>query len=619
MKASKIKAMIFSVIFLAVIGSFYVYADKYSGYIGECGSDGDNVTFTLNIESGLLMIEGNGAMADYRYGDPVPWEDDRELIKSIKISDEVTHIGSDAFAGCSNVKNVELPNNLKSIGDGAFASCRSLESITIPKNTEEIKCSFVYCTSLRSIKVEAKNPAYCDIDGVLFTKDKKTLLRYPAKKDGKKYTVPSSVTVLSRNAFSQCYALESISVPNSVTEIGAAAFSGCEALKNIKIPAKVKNIGAYTFYLCKSLSDVILPEGIESLEEFAFFGCEELQKIEFPKSLISIGTYAFENCKSLKEVTLTDKITNIGQFAFSGCDSLKSLRIPGSIKTVEYHAFARCRSLSVVIIEEGVKSIKSGAFELCSGLKELRIPSSLTGIEADVLRGCTSLLKITIDENNPAYCVIDGVLFSKDRTTLVLYPENGAPKYVIPDGVTFIGESSFSGCSFLEAVTIPEGVKEIGKYAFSGCDSLSLIAIPESTEVICGSAFSGCRNLSTFIIRSKNIVFDYNTRDACIVVDNTFYNCDKLDAVYIYKDGNAKDYFKKTDFSIMYLDGIVMGDIDSNGSVNIKDALLLAKYLERGGSGVNNLSADCNLDGKIDHSDFDILALYLAKCISEIK
>ncbi|WP_400148895.1 leucine-rich repeat domain-containing protein [Candidatus Methanarcanum hacksteinii] len=178
-------------------------AEVTSGTTGEC---------TWTLDDTKVMISGNGAMANYRYSDSLPWG---ESITEVVIENGVTSIGWYAFYDCRFLTSITIPDSVTSICDGAFNSCKSFTSITIPNSVTSIgDWAFEGCTSLTSI------------------------------------TIPNSVTSIGRGAFSGCTSLTSITIPNSVTSIGDFAFSPFEfyesnGVYNIKPTAE--NLAGHTF------------------------------------------------------------------------------------------------------------------------------------------------------------------------------------------------------------------------------------------------------------------------------------------------------------------------------------------------------------------------------------
>ena len=158
-------------------------------------------------------------------------------LTSIEIPDSVTSIGEGAFGLCSSLTSVVIPDSVTSIGEDAFSFCLSLTSVTIGNDVESIGSSaFANCISLTSILVDENNVSYKSIDGNLYSKDGKVLIRYaPGKKDTV-FTIPNSVTSIGEEAFLGCSSLTSIVIPDSVTSIGEDAFYNCSSLQSITLP-----------------------------------------------------------------------------------------------------------------------------------------------------------------------------------------------------------------------------------------------------------------------------------------------------------------------------------------------------------------------------------------------
>ena len=171
-------------------------------------------------------------------------------------------------------------------------------------------------------------------------------------------------------------------------------------------------------------------------------------------------------------------MASIGDYAFDGCTGLTSITIPESVTSIGRFAFYNCTSLTSITIPEGVTSIGDEVFENCTGLTSVTIPESVTNIGDYAFRGCSGLTGIWVDANNPAYCNDDsGVLFNKNKTSLICCPAVFSGTYAVPESVTYIGWHAFDNCTGLTSVTIPEGVTRIEYDAFDGCTGLTSVTI----------------------------------------------------------------------------------------------------------------------------------------------
>ena len=206
-------------------------------------------------------------------------------IRVLELGGKVRRIEDGAFYNCSRLKEVTIPEGVESVGRFVFQDCLSIRRFRIPSTlTDMAEDSFFIGSDgkLEEFVVDPGNSSLCAVDGVLFSKDMRTLIQYPQCKSGDSYVVPDTVEDIAPDAFAYCTGLKSIVLPEGLRTIGSGAFEWCEALMSIRVPQTVDGIPMYAFFCCYSLEDVVLPDRLDYLGAESFANCVKLKEFVFP-------------------------------------------------------------------------------------------------------------------------------------------------------------------------------------------------------------------------------------------------------------------------------------------------------------------------------------------------
>ncbi len=527
---------------LAAVMVLAIVSSVFAAEVTANGTCGDNLTWVLT-EGGTLTISGTGEMDDYSWENAAPWK--HKSIISVVIESGVTGISANAFEGCESLTSITIPESVTDIGWWAFSDCANLTRIDVAAGNEQYTSLDGVLfdkdkTVLIQYPIGRSETKYIIPDGVTDIRESV----FEGCESLTSITIPDSVISISSKAFRCCANLTGITIPDSVIEIGWEAFYGCTSLTSIEISDNVTYIGDGVFfgtayyndetnwengalYINNALieanravsGDYSIKNETICIADYAFKGCSSLTSIIIPDSVICIGWQAFSDCGSLTRIdvateniqytsldgVLFDKdktvliqypvgkdetkyiipasVTDISESAFEGCTSLTSLIIPNSVRRIGDGAFSYCHSLTSITVPDGVTSIGQWAFEGCESVTSITIPDSVADIGDGAFSNCISLTRIDVTAGNEQYTSLDGVLFDKDKTVLIQYPiRKSETKYIIPDGVTSIGDYAFEGHTSLISITIPDSVTNIGWYAFEGCTSLTRIDVAAGNE-----------------------------------------------------------------------------------------------------------------------------------------
>ena len=446
--------------------------------------------------------------------------------------------------------------------DGNLSIGGNKTSVNIPKTVKFIWDGAFNIFTMQTISVDGDNQWFDSRDGVLFTENLYTLIKYPFANTRTEYVIPDETVYIAYQAFQfsniEGDYLTKLTIGSNVREFGVknggagyddiggiisgGVFDLSRFLTDEKLlivadenewyyqaedsiiyhwywklgssPSyQVVGAGRRDIKSCQILKEINgLPVDDFDVDEVLDY-CEELENITVEEGseyfsanggiLYNKETTEFVVVpRGIKEVTIPDSITSITGEIFQNHSSLTSVTLPDSVVNIGDWVFYNCSSLTSVTIGNGVTRIGSSMFQYCSSLTSVTLGSSVTSIESQAFYKCISLTSI-----------------------------------IIPDGVTSIGRCAFSGCSSLMSITIPDSVKSIGEEAFEECSGLEKIYI---TDIKAWCDILGVKGLMDYGVDNKLFYLNKELITALIIPndvtrigDSAFRNCSSLTSVVI--------------------------------------------------------------------------------------
>ena len=450
-----------------------------------------------------------------------------------------------------------VPTGTYGVALNAFAKHPTLTTINLPASIQDLPTSeeangFTGASALTAIKVDPSNGIYKDIDGVVLTKDGKTLVTYPYKRDGvlnptydgtpaqhpgMVYKIPDGVETLAKGSFALVNEVTAIQL-NDVKTIEKGAFYATRNLRNIELGASVKTIqdGAISgtpdltrfdvasnnpnyiadnegvIYTKNKEELVLYPSGkggeyttlpeTKKIRNRAFHTAQKVTKVNFNANLEEIGNDVFQYDSNLKEITFEapSKLQKIGTWTFY-MTGLETLNLPASLKEIGWTAFGSNNKLKTVTIADNsqLKSIGVDAFSNNTALETFTFNGSsvLETVDGGAFRNDKKLTHF----NFPATVkTIGGSAFN--GTTSMTHVTFDAPSQLKK-----IANAAFQEASALENIDLPEGLEEIERDAFNKCTSLTEIGIPASVTKIDPTGFQQAEKLERFDVNKNNTVY----------------------------------------------------------------------------------------------------------------
>lgn len=231
------------------------------------------------------------------------------------------------------------------------------------------------------------------------------------------------------------------------------------------------------------------------------------------------------------------KVVAIADFTFEN-SNIKSIIIPNTIKEIHNGAFKECYNLEKVVLGNNIEYMEDDCFDSCTKLKSITLPATLKSFTETSFDNCPELLAINFDSKNPNYTSIDGIVFSKDTSTLICYPEGKKDEtYIIPNNVTNIFMYAIENNDYLKEIVVSENVDTIQESAFINCDNLEKVVINRNVKDIQKNLINGS-NKAVIYCEKKSYAMQY-------AIDNKLvYNTGKGNVEYSYSYKKEYDSLK---------------------------------------------------------------------------
>lgn len=480
-------------------------------------------------------------------------------------------IGAGAFSGCSLLVNMKLPDSVAAIGEGAFLNCNELVSLRLPASLSSFDPAMLGCKKLTDLTVSEKNPNFSSFGGVLFSKDKTTLVYYLPTRENAEYTVPDGTKEIADKAFSENVSLTKVTLPASLERVGANAFSNCMSLETVSFAAESKQLVIDDrAFNNTAVSSVSLPAGVSALGDEVFtnsalaeiefaanssltalgnnvFSNTDLVNVTLPAGLRVLGNSVFRNCTLLESAVLPEGLTTMGDATFYGCSALTSVSLPSTLHTMGTETFYGCSSLTRITFAANsqIETLSYDTFSGCTSLEEIELPASLTEIAGKdtensssygLFQNMTSLKRVTFAEGSKCLVIgasafegssLESFTIPSSVTTIGsrAFASTKLTQISIPRTVTRMDNYAFSSCTLLEEVRIEAGLVAIPEYAFQNNTALVSVNIPATVTSVAATAFNGCTALKSINLDSANT--------ALTVEDGVLYNAAKTEILFM--------------------------------------------------------------------------------------
>ena len=484
--------------------------------------------------------------------------------------------GYAVFTSCSTAAEGEItvPSDVKgvpvtSVGSDAFRFCKKVTAVNIPDSVTEMGTSlFTYCHALEKATVSEANPNFCSVGGVIFSKDRKTLVAFPPAYVQKDYVIPDGVETIREDAFYTAE-IESLTMPDSVIKLDSFSFPYVKYMNSIKFSNNLETIGSYSFS-----------------------NCIALESADIPVSVTSIGRNAFTDCKALAKITINNPECTIGESQNTlGSNDVTVIR---GYADSTAHAYAEEYAFQFEDMDGNVLVTSTTA--TTTGGSETTTTTAVSTTESGTTTASTDNVQST----------------SAASTTTTKAPASTTTTVV----------STTETAPVTTTTTAPSlDSRFIGKWQLTGFTDNNGQPSDE---------YNGVAVYAIFNADGTGTMESYSAGEEPDIQNITWSSeGDKVTALITFEEGEAVLEFNYADNELTYLrsDGtlrfakvvlaVVLGDANSDGSIDAKDAsFILTAYSKASTGGDDGLTdeqkaaADVNSDGMVDAKDASAILAY---------
>lgn len=359
-------------------------------------------------------------------------------LKYIKLGSGVTKLPTYCMHECIALETVELGENIDSIYGMALAGLDKLTTLNLPAKVRWFgDRAMVNQLAMQNYTVDPYNPYYTAIDGVIYSKDKTEIVKYPTGRTAASYTIPEGVKAIADCCFDHT-SFTSFTLPTSMERIGKYAFWYNDKMTTFDYNnCNLQQVDEGAFTMCSMLERVKLPDTPVKLGDLVWYWNEKLSQIDLGGA-VSLGDLEFNRCDALESFNLPASVTYVGASLFLECPNFKTLTVSSDSKDFSAEdniLFNKDKSMLMMMpdplkienytVPPTVKQIYFGAFQNCENLKVLNFGENTDSIEANAITGCINLEEITLGPATRA--IAEGFTDSRNRNIMKIYVKATVP------------------------------------------------------------------------------------------------------------------------------------------------------------------------------------------------